>query len=154
MRCQRFLLGSLLSLVLTAVLLGCRPSTPLCEYHSVNPRGWSTLDTLRFQLRADCVSTQRTISLGVRFTERVEYRDLLLVVEQRGQAVAAHRDTLCLPLAGEDGRWFVEGNVYHEVRGECATLQTTAGQPLELLLYHIMPEQNILGFTEAGVMVK
>ena len=29
-----------------------------------------------------------------------------------------------------------------------------AGQPLELLLYHIMPEQNILGFIEAGVMVR
>lgn len=153
MRSQRFLICSVLSLALTAVLLGCRPSTPLCEYHSVDPRGWSTLDTLRFQLPPDSVSTRRTISLGVRFTERVEYRGLWLVVEQRGLA-AAHRDTMFLPLAGEDGRWLVPGAVYHEVRGECATLQTPAGQPLELLLYHIMPEQNILGFIEAGVMVR
>lgn len=153
MRSQRFLLGSLLSLALTAVLLGCRPSTPLCEYHSVDPRGWSTLDTLRFQLRADSASTQRTVSLGVRFTERVEYRGLWLVVEQRGQAIT-HRDTMYLELAGKDGRWYVPGAVYHEMRAECTTLQTPAGQPLELLLYHIMPEQNILGFTEAGVMVK
>ena len=91
MRSQRFLICSVLSLALTAVLLGCRPSTPLCEYHPVNPRGWSTLDTLRFQLPPDSVSTRRTISLGVRFTERVEYRGLWLVVEQRGHLVGAGR---------------------------------------------------------------
>lgn len=145
----------LLTLVLIAAssCIGCQRSPRFYSYQPVDPRGWHCTDTLHFSLPADSTTSLRTFSLGARFTERVRYRGLWLVLEQRASSFR-RRDTLYLPLANENGQWAANGVVYHEAEAVCTAALTEGGQPLQLLVYHLMPEQEIEGFTEVGVKVE
>ena len=147
----------LCSLLVGGLLLccfSCRNNVRLYSYQPVDPHGWSCTDTLRFEVSADSVATLRTFSLGIRFTELMDYRELWLVLEQRSSERLPRRDTLYLPLAHENGKWEATGVICHQTEVICTAALTPSLQPLELLVYHIMPEQNIHGITEVGVKVE
>ena len=158
---MRSKLHLIIYIALTAgALCACRPSVRH-TYLPVDPRGWSCTDTLFYEIPADSVARLRTFSLGVRFKENYGYRGLWLVLEQRVvpserimQVPAPRRDTLYLSLAHENGRWDAQGNIYHVAEGVCTATYSTPGAPLQLLVYHIMPQQEIQGIMEVGVKVE
>ena len=141
--------------------LSCRNSVVLYSYLPVDPHGWSCTDTLHFELSADSVAALHTYSLGVRFTEEVAFSGLWLVLEQRPfltekalQLPPPRRDTLYLPLTDDKGKWNATGVVCHEVQAVCTAAQTPPNIPLHLLVYHIMPKQEISGILEVGLKVE
>lgn len=141
--------------------LSCRNSVRLYSYQPVDLHGWSCTDTIHFELPADSAAVLHTYSLGVRFTEQIAYRGLWLVLEQRGvptgepvQQPPYRRDTLYLPLTRDNGTWMASGIVYHEAQAICTAAHTTPHVPLTLLVYHIMPKQEISGILEVGLKVE
>lgn len=151
----------LFALLAALLLTACHDTARLYIYQPVDPHGWNCTDTLRYDLPADTVAILRTYSLGVRFTEQMAYRNLWLVLEQRvtplgspTQVPPARRDTLCLSLAHDNGRWEGTGVICHEVQAVCTAAHTTAAAPMQLLVYHIMPQQAICGITEVGLKVE
>ena len=129
-------------------ILSCRNHVRLYSFLPVDPHGWSCTDTLRFELPGDTIASFNTYSLCARFSEKVAYRGLWLVLEQRAtpaeslqQPPSPRRDTLYLPLAHENGKWEANGVIAPKT-------------PLTLLVYHIMPKQEISGVLEIGLKVE
>ena len=141
--------------------LSCRNSVLLYSYQPVDSHGWSCTDTLHFELPADSLAALHTYSLGVRFTEEFVFSGLWLVLEQRFvptdktmQIPPPRRDTLYLPLADDQGRWNASGVICHEIQAVCAAAQAPPNIPLTLLVYHIMPKQEVSGILEVGLKVE
>ncbi|MCR5180093.1 MAG: gliding motility lipoprotein GldH [Bacteroidaceae bacterium] len=155
---HRFIHFSWLSSQFVALALGivaaCDPPARLHTYLPVDPNGWSCKDTLHFTLKADSVSTLRTFSLGANFTESQVYKGVWLVLEQRSMNHTPRRDTMYLPLAHENGKWEAQGIITHVTEGVCTAAHTFPMQPTQLLVYHIMPQQEIRGFVAIGVKVE
>ena len=142
--------------------LACQKGVRFYSYQPVDPHGWSCLDTLRFELPADTIASLNTYSLGARFSQRVEYSGLWLVLEQRANPTEGlvetppppRRDTLFLPLIHENGKLKGNDAVIHETEAVCTAAQTTPNTPLTLLVYHIMPMQEVSGVLEIGLKVE
>ena len=142
-------------------ILSCRNHVRLYSFLPVDPHGWSCTDTLRFELPGDTIASFNTYSLCARFSEKVAYRGLWLVLEQRAtpaeslqQPPSPRRDTLYLPLAHENGKWEANGVIVHEAEAVCTATQIAPKTPLTLLVYHIMPKQEISGVLEIGLKVE
>lgn len=132
-----------------AAMAACRDDVPLYEYQPVDTDGWGATDTLSFHLDAPETDTRYILSLGIRATERVDYRDLWLVLEQRTDI--RRRDTLHLILASDQAHWQTRGALLHELEEQVCETELPAGQPLDILVYHVMRRQDIAGLTEVGV---
>lgn len=142
-------------LAMAAVLTcatACRNTARYYVFQPVNPQGWLCTDTLRFEVPPDSTAEAHTFSLEVRFTNEIAYQGLWLVLERR--TLPPKRDTLYLPLATENGEWDAGGVVFHEASAVCTTSPLPSDASLQLLVYHIMPEQELRGVNEVGVKVE
>ena len=146
-RRRRRLCAALLPLLL--LLPACRPRTLYHRYLPVDPRGWDVTDTLRFNLPPATSTRLHTISLGIRFTQHMPWRDLYLVIEQR--TLQHRRDTLHLFLANHTGRWQARGVVLHDRQAIVTAARLDTAHANTILVYHIMRTQRITGITEVGV---
>ncbi len=140
---------SLLTIVLCTCLLSCRPRTLYYHYEPVNPEGWRVTDTLRYELPQAASDRLYTLSIGVRFNQKLCYQDLFLVVEQR-QPIPS-RDTVQVHLANERGRWQGRGVTLHDVETVVTATRLDTTQQNTFLIYHIMNPQEITGITEVGL---
>ena len=134
------------------LLFSCRPTTLYYHYEPVNPEGWSVTDTLRYELPQAASDRLYTLSIGVRFNQKLRYQDLFLVVEQR-QPIPS-RDTIQMHLANERGRWQARGVTLHELETVVAATRLDTTQQNTFLIYHIMHPQEITGITEVGLRVE
>lgn len=156
--CRRYSLLLIAGLVVP-LLWGCRPRTLFYEFQPVTTEGWCCTDTLRFAPLSVPEEGGYSLNLVVRFGNRFQYRDLWMVVEQRLQEVGAkhrmhylpHRDTVHLVLANEEGKWLTPGVVAHEEDAFVGQLHLLETETLEVLVYHIMSEQELQGLTEVGI---
>ena len=141
-----------LLVVALCVLAACGERALLHAYQPVDADGWHVTDTLRFALPPSPRGQDYAVSVGVRATERIPYRDLWLVVESR--IMRRHRDTLHLLLASDRAHWQTGGVILHDIEDRAATIHLDSAQTGELLIYHIMSPQSVAGLTEVGVKVE
>lgn len=124
-------------------------------YQPVNPEGWHSTDTLRFELVEVPNDGWYSMSLGVRYTNTFPYEDLWLVMERRHGDHYRHRDTVHLEVLQNASNWASQGNILHEREEMVAATRLTAQQmPIELLVYHIMRNQSLTGISDIGVKVQ
>lgn len=135
-----------------ALVAACQADTLYHTYQPVPSEGWQATDTLRFDLPERTDEGSGYVLVDLRVSEKVPYRLLRLVLEQRTDSFRL-RDTLAIPLADNQGRWLARGTVLYEFESESIPLRMPSRQPRQLLLYHIMPCQTMPGVTEAGVRV-
>ena len=146
--------------VLASFLVGCRPRTSYFTFQPVNPDGWTCTDTLRFTPPEATADGRFSLNLVVRFNNHLEYGDLWLVVEQRLRAAdermryLPHRDTVHLVVANEAGKWLTPGVVLHEEEAFVGLPHLLKGEALEVLVYHVMREQELQGLTEVGLRME
>ena len=130
----------------------CQPDVCYHSFLPVSIDEWEVTDTLRFDLPAMPDDSTHYASIGVRVTEKMPYRSLRLVLEQRAESHRL-RDTLTLPLASEHGKWFRQGTALHDFESEAVMLRLPMQDSSQILIYHIMPRQSLPGVAEAGVKV-
>ena len=135
-----------------AFVAACHTDTICHTFQPVPSEGWQATDTLRFDLPEWPDESSGHVLVGLRVSEKMDYRLLHLVLEQRTDSVRL-RDTLAIPLADNQGRWLTRGTVLYEFESESVPLRLPSQQPRQLLLYHIMPRQTVSGVTEAGIRV-
>ena len=146
--------------LLASFVVGCRPRTSFFAFQPVDLEGWSCTDTLRFMPPSATADGRYSLNLVVRFNNHLQYRDLWLVVEQRLRAAdqrmryLPHRDTLHLVVANEAGKWLTPGVVLHEEEAFVGLPNLLEGEALEVLVYHIMREQELQGLTEVGLRME
>lgn len=131
-------------------LAACDGRPLMYEYQPVDVSEWTTTDTLRFDLPPAPRAGRYALSVGLRATDIIPWRDVWLVLESR-TADVRHRDTLHILLASDRAHWHTRGTVLHETEQHAATLSLDSAQQAQLLVYHIMPEQALKGLTEVGV---
>ena len=131
-------------------LCSCTQRPLFYVYQHVNPDSWSVGDTLRFTPQPIPSEGTYTIALGVRANNRIDHRDLWLVLEQRTDG-SRRRDTLHIPLAADNGNWLGQGIILHSTESVAATSCLQQEQNLELLVYHIMAAQEVRGITEKKI---
>jgi len=138
----------------------CRPRTTFYTFQPVPLEGWACTDTLRFSPPTATADGRHSLNLVVRFNNQLKYRDLWMVVEQRLEdenqhmRYLPHRDTLHLMVANEEGKWLTPGVVLHEEEAFVGQLHLLENETLEVLVYHIMREQELQGLTEIGVRLE
>lgn len=134
-------------------LVACQQRTVYHVYQPVDNTAWERMDTLRFDCPQLAEGGTFRCSVGVRFQEQMPYREVNLVLEHR----IGHervRDTLSMLLADDDGKWLTQGVALHEYETAAATITVPADANMELLIYHIMPRQELTGFTEVGLKIE
>ena len=132
------------------------------NYAPLPSEGWNARDTLRFLLPTTEETAAHSLSIGVRATDRITYRDLWLVAETRRTPIDAQecspqsreRDTIHVLLASDRGHWHTSGVVLHETEQFCTNITTSPHYSTQILIYHIMATQDIKGLSEIGVKVQ
>ncbi|MBQ7444304.1 MAG: hypothetical protein IJS59_10660 [Bacteroidaceae bacterium] len=137
-----------LAMVLAVAACGRRPL--IYEYQPVATQEWNATDTLRFHTPPAPRAGRYAVSVGLRASDMVAWRDVWLVLESRTRQ-NRHRDTLHIILASDRARWHTRGNVLHETEQSAAVLNLDSAQEAQLLVYHIMAHQALKGLTEVGV---
>jgi gliding motility-associated lipoprotein GldH len=150
--CVAFLVVALVTLV------SCKRDALLYVYNPVDSEGWSRQDTLSFDIDSVPVSGMYTISLGLRFTDRMPYRQISLVLEQRlydtGDIFTLRCDTLNMFLSDSLSRWKAQGNSLYGREDIVRAAQLVQGQHIEWRVYHIMIPSMVPGITDVGLKVE
>ena len=151
---RRLLAGIQLAAGLIAVSIGltsCRPKAIFYSYQPISGQMWSRTDTLRFDLPHVEDASLWQVSVGVRCTNRLEYQDLWLVVEQRTAVVK--RDTLHIIMADLNGQWLSLNPILHTTEQPACTISLATPES-QLLVYHVMRPFTVSGISEVGIKVE
>ncbi len=146
--------GLVVALAVALVMAACRPQEPFSEYQAVDAHGWSSTDTLRFDLPRQELPAAYGVMLGVRHTEAYPYTELWVALEQRTagrHGTTARRDTIHLLLANAAGQWLTPHPTLHTCEQPAATIRLTPDSAVQLLVYHLMPRQLLEGITDIGL---
>lgn len=105
--------------VLTVLLVaaaGCGEGPVAADAATVDPAGWSSLDTVRLTFEVDAPEHRHDLQLGLRHDGDYPFSNLYLFVRLNYPNGRSLTDTLACPLAGPDGRWFGEGSTWIDHR--------------------------------------
>lgn len=157
---QFFGIGRKCLLPALSVLLffsSCKNETVYHTYQAVpeNP-GWNRSDSLAFCLPSGLPSASYTLEVGVRNTERYEYRDLwLLLIQVPCDTLPLRADTLHLYLADKEGRWNKGGSAGHYYQSvfvyDKPFVIGTDSFNRELRIVHAMRDNPLVGISDIGI---
>lgn len=141
-------------LLAISFLWACKQHIVFFTFVPVESYGWGRTDTLRLTTKKLDEGAYK-LSCLVRHTERYPNQELWLVLETRLTPDQRHRDTLYLPVADEKGEWLSSGTVYRELEVKATEISIPeGGQKIDLLIYHLMPEQYVEGLYDVGVKIE
>lgn len=150
-RCRGSVLVLFAASALMTVFSGCNPpGNEYSEYRHLPESGWRFNEPVAFApVHPDSIA-RGFISVAVRHDNTYPYRALWLELSYKG-ANGVKRDTICLDLADDYGRWMGKGI------GTSFQLADTLASPMthvsgdSLVLRHIMRTDTLRGLNSIGL---
>jgi gliding motility-associated lipoprotein GldH len=94
---------------LSLTLYACEGRRVFEEYQVVESSSWSLDDVKRFEVEIENSSADYNLIFNLRNSGTYKYRNLFVFMTRTGPSGELARDTLNLPLADEQGKWYGSG---------------------------------------------
>ena len=138
----------------SSLLIACIEGTIFHSYKPLPPEGWERRDTVCFDLPQAHQDYNGTLTIGLRTNAHVDMRDIVLVVEQSGEAAElCRRDTIRYPLTDAEGDALTPGVNYHQYETQHLPIIMKKGQVGSVRIHHLMTPETVHGITELGIKV-
>ena len=156
MRIRRSLKTSAWAVALGALLCACKPNTVYHSFHSVSATGWKRGDTLRFSFSLPDTTAAYALSIESRYHLSFPYTHLpiRITLSDASDAILLH-DTLCLPIADEQGKRTGAG--WGDLRSTFSPtllLPTGLKDTLQLTLLPALADSLLPGINDVGVCIE
>lgn len=156
MRTRLSLKTSALAVVLGTLLCACTPNTVYHSFHSVSATGWKGGDTLRFSFSLPDTTTVYALSVESRYHLSFPYTHLpiRITLSDASDVILLH-DTLCLPIADEQGRR--TGTGWGDLRSTSSPallMSTGLKDTLQLILLPVLADSLLPGINDIGVCIE
>lgn len=115
MRTRTFAGGLMLALCALGAW-GCGQGPVFVDSVSVDPNGWSSLDTVKLSFSVEHPEHRHDLQFGLRHGDDYPYSNLYLFVQLRYPNGKTLTDTLECPLASPEGRWHGNGGRWIDQR--------------------------------------
>ena len=138
----------------SSLLISCTGNTLYHHYQSLPAEGWERCDTVCFDIPKAEADIDGSLVIGLRTAAHVGIQDIVLAVEQRGEAAeVVRRDTVCYPLNDDEGNALTGGVNYHQYEDRQLPFHLQKGKSAHIHIHHLMTHEVITGVTEVGIRI-
>lgn len=141
--------------VTSLLFAACTEGTVLHSYKTLSAEGWERCDTVCFDLPKAVEDFNGTLTIGLRTIAYVGMQDIVLAVEQSGEATGVCRcDTIRYPLTDSKGDALAAGINNHQYETQHLPISMKKGQGGIVRIHHLMTPEVISGITEIGIRIE
>ena len=132
----------------------CTDRTLFHAYKPLPAEGWERRDTVCFDVPQTDEDTDGTLFIGLRTAAHVGIQNVVLAVEQRGEAGDILRqDTIHYPLNDAEGNALTGGVNHHQYETQQLPFHMKKGQSGSVRIHHLMSHEILSGITEVGIRI-
>ena len=136
-------------------LSSCTGNTLYHHYQSLPAEGWERCDTICFDVPEAKENIDGTLHVGFRTAAHIGIQDIVIAVEQVGEAGRILRcDTIRYLLTDADGKALTGGVNKLQYETECVPFLCGKGNSNSVRIHHLMRHELIPGITEVGIRVE
>ena len=140
-------------LAIILCLCACTGQTRYYTYQATPSQGWTTRDTLHFDLPAFSDTEHLQLSLALRLTYDYPYENLWIVVDQQQDSVYHTCDTLEITIPPHLRSLKSEGASFRQIEIPLFPLHLEADHATSIKVRHIMQPATITGIHDLGLKV-
>lgn len=154
---------SIAALSLILLCHSCTKNDGINLFHPTPMDGWSSHDTLNFEVPAVSQTCDFDVQVQVRLTRKYNYSDLWLVVEQdygeadslanQSSCVTHHLDTVCMKITDEEGNFTGKGRDLLEYSMPVRFVRLQQGEEGVIRVHHIEGMTDLIGVHDVGMEV-
>lgn len=134
------------------LLASCTDGTVFHNYKPLPKEGWERCDTVCFDLPEVKEDISGTLFIGLRTAAHLGYRDIVLAVEQAGEAGEICRcDTIRYALADAEGNALNKGVNYHQYESLHLPFRMKKDHRTTVRIHHLMRHEVMPDITEIGI---
>ena len=148
------------------LLLSCQKQDGINIFRPIDSKGWSTYDTLTFDVPASSQLADYDITFQARITHNYAYKDLWLVIEQNYCDTICEdtltfaeemrhstyfTDTVHLAIVDQDGNFTGTGREFLQYSCPVRFVKLKEGMHGTLHIHHIMSDHIIEGIHDIGI---
>ena len=132
----------------------CTGGTVLHSYKPLAKEGWERCDTVCFNVPKATENIGGTLTIGLRTIANIGIQDIVLAVEQTGDAKGVGRcDTVRYPLTDAEGYALTGGVNCHQYETQHLPFKLQKGNTAQVRIRHLMSKEVICGITEVGIRI-
>ena len=143
-----------LSVLVLATITSCNNGTILNEFKDVRTNGWTSEDTVTFDLPKTTSSADLNVRIGIRSTDAYEYKDLYVTASLMCEDEEISYDTLKISIYDADGNNNGKGFPYTTVTKDAPTIHVDSGLTYTYRISHIMKPSTIKGISSVGLKLE
>lgn len=128
-------------------------STMFHRYKSLPREGWERRDTVCFDIPRTNEDIDGTLTIGLRTTQHIGTRDIVLAVEQCGDDGVSRCDTVRYPLSDAEGNALTGGVNCHQYEDRHLPFRLKKGKDAQVRIRHLMRHETVSGITEIGIRI-
>lgn len=151
---KKRILHIIIGILGVAACLSCQDSLLYSQHMSTNDCVWGKHDTLTFEMPPTVKAGDYEMLISMRVTEDYEYKDAGFVLVTECDSAFVSRDTLRMPLFGNDGRPLGVGFPYIYNEMSIDTIRIEKDRSYTFKMWHVMRRFSLVGINDVGVTLR